>query len=106
MVDDKIVELQSELETLLLQVAKIKQINNHEIKFDESVLKGDGFLGEFFLGSVKNKDTNETVEVAIKKAFKNPEKREDYSINQAYQNENYFYSTVYPTLQQFQSEKK
>lgn len=104
-IESEIQYLTGEIEGLLRQVAQIKHITNPELIFDLKGIRGNGFLGEFFLGSVRNKDTNEEVHVAIKKAFRNKLKRSQMNLEKVYKNEVYFYATVYPELSKFQSER-
>lgn len=99
------IQLKSEIETLLKSVAFKENIQNFEPIFNiDEAIRGEGFTGEFFLAGIKNKDTNQIVEVAIKKGVHDPAKR-DIPTNKIFCNESYFYSTVFPTLNQLQTEK-
>lgn len=100
-------DLKTQIDALLQKVAEKQNIKNYELVYDvDARLRGDGFLGEFFLATIKNKDTNEVVEVAIKKALEDPVKREEVSTDLAYETEIYFYSEVVATFNRFQTERK
>ncbi|XP_066249546.1 uncharacterized protein [Euwallacea similis] len=93
--------VKEKVEASLARVADIQAIVNYELSFDETVLRGDGFLSEFYTGSVKNKDTGEVIETYIKFP-----PHQDMSIrSMVYANEFLYYDTIYPQLQEFQKEK-
>lgn len=98
-------ELTNEIEKLLYETAQKLKISNFETKFANSAIRGEGFIGEFYLARIINKNTNEIVEVAIKKAFTNQQKRDELNVRVAYEVEINFYSKIFPTLKNFQIEK-
>lgn len=99
-------QLQNEVESILKNVALKNNITNYEPIFNiKEALRGDGFLGEFFLAGIKNQNTNEEIRVAIKKAVKDPSKRAEFLIPWIYSNEVYFYSTIVPAFSRLQVQK-
>lgn len=101
-----LLEIKSEVEEILHQIARDQDFTNYEIDFDvNAARRGDGFTGEFHLVSITNKDTNETLRLAVKKAFKNASKREETKLVLGYEAEVFFYSKVFPTLDKLQREK-
>ncbi|XP_066151968.1 uncharacterized protein [Euwallacea fornicatus] len=93
--------VKEKVEASLAGVADSQGITNYELSFDQTVLRGDGLLGEFYTGSVKNKDAGEVIETYIKFS-----PREDIPIKSiVYANEFLYYDTIYPQLHEFQRER-
>lgn len=99
-----LIELTIEIEALLHSVAYSENIDNYDGIFDTNSLRGDGFLGEFFIATILDRDNNSIIEVAIKKAFKNKQKRTELNIEIAFLNEVLFYSKIFPILNKLQTE--
>lgn len=91
---------EDEINTILKQVADNTGITNYELNAETNVETGDGFVSEFYTGSVKNKNNNEMIHVAIKKA---PTVIPAYGAS-LFKNENIFYRSIFPSLDKFQEE--
>lgn len=92
-------ELEKELDKILTEVADSQNLKNYEVHANINADYGDGFVALFFTGEVKNKETGELINVAIKKA---PDI--DFDYNLVFKNENLFYSTIFPVLESLQEE--
>ncbi|XP_050298091.1 uncharacterized protein LOC126737295 [Anthonomus grandis grandis] len=91
-------QLRTEIYSILEHVAKSKNIENYQINPESFKLQlGDGFVCLFFKAALTDKDTNEIIEVAIKKASNRPL---DY--NNIFGNEIAFYSKLIPALNNLQ----
>lgn len=89
------------LEGILKHVAEVEGIKSYEVHPNKDTLRGDGFLSEFYTGQVKNKDTGEVIYAYIKNMPANPGPFGP----SAFFNENKFYTTIWPQLDKFQTEK-
>lgn len=92
--------------SLLSEVSKTVNWTNFELLSDLNNEDVNGFLSEFFLVSIRNPKNKEVLRLAAKKAFKNKDRRLEINIPVAYQNEIYFYDTLFPELNAFKDRKK
>lgn len=93
--------LKEQVESIVTQVAGIENIENFDINLDLEAKYGDGFVAYFYKGEITNKDTDETTAIAIKKA---PDWDWEFSYEGLFKNEILFYSTIFPTLDNLQSD--
>lgn len=92
-----------ELEDILIKVAKVRHIENYALSIDVTASKTEGFLSEIYTGVVQNNDNGEPTYVVIKKFPKEAGIFEDLA--DMYQNEEQFYSEIFPNLNKFQQDK-
>ncbi|XP_066245592.1 uncharacterized protein [Euwallacea similis] len=85
--------LKSQLDDIVAEVAKVKNIVNYEVNMDLNVQLGDGFVGHFYMADIVDKDSKQVIQIAIKKSS-----GVDFDFNSIFKNEVIFYSTIYPTL--------
>lgn len=86
-------QLKSELNSILVNVAKSLNVHNYDVKLDLNIQIGDGFTGHFYLAEIEDKQSGKVHQIAIKRA---PVSDFDFSI--IYQNEVIFYQSIYPVL--------
>ncbi|XP_018566829.1 uncharacterized protein LOC108907573 [Anoplophora glabripennis] len=77
-------------------------IENYEITVQGSNKKGEGYLGQIFFISLRDKTTGKQMSIVVKQAFPEQALREINRIRQIYFNEIYFYTEVWPKLFKFQ----
>lgn len=86
-------------------VCKEQGLHNHVITNVKTNQKGEGYLGEIFMVSVKDTKTGKLFQVVIKAAFVDEKVRELAPISASFQNEIYFYTCVLPKYQKLGREK-
>lgn len=89
---------------LIDKLSEKQKFASYEIVDIKTNKKGEGYLGEIFMVTVKNSDDSETFNVLIKAAFTQENVRNVAPIQNAFENEMYFYSTLYPALKKFAEE--
>ncbi|KAJ3638559.1 hypothetical protein MTP99_001912 [Tenebrio molitor] len=90
---------------LVKAVSEEHGIHNHIITDIKTNQKGEGYLGEIFMITVKDADSDNHLDMVIKAAFIDEKVREMVPIRMSFQNEIYFYSTVHPALKKFEKER-
>ncbi|XP_066245589.1 uncharacterized protein [Euwallacea similis] len=85
--------LKSQLNDIVAEVAKVKNIVNYEAKMDLNVQLGDGFVGHFYMADIVDKDSNKVIHIAIKKSS-----GLDFDFHPIFNNEILFYTKIYPPL--------
>ncbi|KAF7273063.1 hypothetical protein GWI33_014190 [Rhynchophorus ferrugineus] len=91
-------DLKQVIDGILRSVAESQNFDSYEANSDLNVDTGDGFLGQFITGSVKDKTTGEIINVVIKKSPK-------LAFNNfTFKNEIAFYSIIFPALRSLQTE--
>ncbi|XP_066245427.1 uncharacterized protein [Euwallacea similis] len=85
--------LKSQLNDIVAEVAKVKNIVNYKVKMDLNMQIGDGFAGHFYMADVVDKDSNQVIQIAIKKS-----PGINFNYNPVFKNEIIFYTKIYPTL--------
>ncbi|XP_076274074.1 uncharacterized protein LOC143204998 isoform X2 [Rhynchophorus ferrugineus] len=90
--------LKEQIDGILRGVAEVENITNYELLADLSAETGDGFMGQIYFGSVKDKSNGKVHNVVIKKNVEMP-----FS-DTTFKNEVVFYDTVYPELDNLQKE--
>ncbi|XP_030763706.1 uncharacterized protein LOC115888213 [Sitophilus oryzae] len=91
-------KLKQELLEILTEVAKVKKIKDFELIPNVNLNYGDGFVSHFYTGQVKNRENDETFEVAIKKC---PANRSEI-MGSLFNNEIIFYESIFPMMRDFQ----
>ncbi|KAJ3659966.1 hypothetical protein Zmor_011627 [Zophobas morio] len=94
-------DLISHIET----VSKENGINNYIITDVQTNQKGEGYLGQIFLVSVKDANNDKQLEIAVKAAFTDEKVRAMVPIRISFLNEIYFYTNLLPTFQKFEKER-
>ncbi|KAJ8963395.1 hypothetical protein NQ318_018873 [Aromia moschata] len=77
-------------------------LENYTINIHDPTKKGEGFLGEVFFVSVKDKVNGKVLSFVVKQAFQNEKVRNLQPIREYYLNEIYFYKKVWPALDELQ----
>ncbi|XP_048526669.1 uncharacterized protein LOC125505871 [Dendroctonus ponderosae] len=94
-------DVRETVEKILKREAEVEGIKNCDITPNLEALNGDGFLSEFYTGTIQNKDTGKIENIYIK--VTPPRKFE--IVEPAFRNEVNFYSKVFPELDRFQKER-
>ncbi|XP_018566811.1 uncharacterized protein LOC108907557 [Anoplophora glabripennis] len=77
-------------------------IENFEITVQDSNKKGEGYLGQIFFISLRDKTTGKQLNIVVKQAFSDQTIRDFSPIREVFLNEIYFYTKVWPKLLKFQ----
>jgi thiamine kinase-like enzyme len=97
-------DIQNELTKVVNQAAKKLDLKKYSLNLDLNVLKGDGFLGEFYKASITDDETKKKYDLAIKKAPTEKIRREENCIDAVYKNEIFFYSKICPVFKKFEED--
>lgn len=97
----EILENRPSINQLVATVSKSLKINKYNIVEITTNKKGEGFLGQIFMVTVRNLENDDILNILVKAAFTSAKVREAAPIGFAFKNEVYFYSTVFPKLQKF-----
>jgi ribosomal protein S8 len=77
-------DIQNQLTKVVNQAAKKLDLKKYSLNLDLNVLKGDGFLGEFYKASITDDETKKKYDLAIKKAPTEKIRREENCIDAVY----------------------
>ncbi|XP_018566810.1 uncharacterized protein LOC108907556 [Anoplophora glabripennis] len=77
-------------------------IDNFEVIVHEGNKKGEGFLGEIVFITMREKNSDQNLNFAVKQAFDKKTIRDAHQIRKVYLNEIYFYTETWPILERFQ----
>ncbi|KAJ3659962.1 hypothetical protein Zmor_011623 [Zophobas morio] len=92
--------------SLIKTVSQEHGINNHVITDVKTNQKGEGYLGEIFMVTVKDTTGDKKqLEMVIKAAFIDEKVREMAPIRLSFENEIYFYTSVHPIYEKLDQEK-
>ncbi|CAG9770979.1 unnamed protein product [Ceutorhynchus assimilis] len=94
--------LTDEQTALVEQISKKNGFENFSITVEQGSNKGDNYLGNIFLITVKENDENLKKCFILKCAESNEEVRKQMPIHDAYEREVFLYQTVLPTFEEFQ----
>ncbi|KAJ3659965.1 hypothetical protein Zmor_011626 [Zophobas morio] len=83
-------------------VSKENGIQNYVITDVQTNQKGEGYLGQIFLVSIKDAKTEKQLEIVIKAAFTDEQVRAMIPIRMSFLNEIYFYTEVLPSFQKLE----
>lgn len=97
----EILENRPSISELVDTVSKSLKLNHYKIVDVKTNKKGEGFLGQIFMVTVKNLENDDQLEILVKAAFTNARIRETAPIAIAFKNEVYFYLSAYPKLHNF-----
>ncbi|RZC42290.1 EcKinase, DUF1679, and/or APH domain containing protein [Asbolus verrucosus] len=98
-------KVRPQMATLIKNVSQEEGINNYIITDVKTNQKGEGYLGEIFMVTVKDTDSDKHLDVIIKAAFIDEKVREMAPIRMSFQNEINFYVNVYPRFEKFEKER-
>lgn len=88
----------NDIEDIFKSIAVCKHLQNGDLIFDPNPIVGDGYTGNIYMGQIKNKETGEIYDIAVKKT------RFESGVEAIYKNENFFYSTIVPELKKYEEE--
>ncbi|RZC35392.1 EcKinase domain containing protein, partial [Asbolus verrucosus] len=91
-----------DISTFIKIISEEKGIHDYTITSVSTNEKGEGFLAQFFMVTIKDTVSNKQLDVAIKAAFIDDQVRKILPIRWAFENEVYFYSEVYPLFKKFE----
>lgn len=77
-------------------------IQNYKITVNDPNKKGEGYLGQMFFVSLKDKGNGKSLDVVVKQAFCEKNIREFYPIRDVFLNEICFYTKLWPKFVKFQ----
>ncbi|RZC33919.1 EcKinase, DUF1679, and/or APH domain containing protein, partial [Asbolus verrucosus] len=83
----------------------LQGINNYIITEVKTNQKGEGYLGDIFMITVKDADSDKHLDVIIKAAFMDEKVRGKVPVGTSFQNEINFYLNVYPKFKKFEKER-
>ncbi|XP_066145024.1 uncharacterized protein [Euwallacea fornicatus] len=89
--------LKSQLNGIVAGVAKLNNFVNYAMDIDFNMQIGDGFVGHFYMADIVDKDSNQVLQIAIKKSS-----GIDFDFNTTFKNEVIFYTEIYPILDTIQ----
>ncbi|RZB73449.1 uncharacterized protein BDFB_009872 [Asbolus verrucosus] len=96
-----------DLHSWVEKMMKSLNISDYKLDIGGNTTKGDGYLGEVtFLTVLTTKDgTKKDYDLVIKSAKKSEELRRQTPVKEAYDREIFFYSKIFPILNEFQLQK-
>jgi hypothetical protein len=97
-------DIQNQLTEVLNSTAKKLNLKKFSLELNLNTLKGDGFMGDFYKVSIIDDDTKKRYDLVIKKAPTEKIRREEISIDSAYENEIFFYSEICPAFKKFEED--
>lgn len=80
--------------------------DDHSLEVIPLVEKGEGFLGQIFFVTIKNKENGLALDIVVKLSLTNIKARQQFHIRDFYENEIYFYTDIYPAFEKFQRENE
>lgn len=86
----------------ILKKAVNGNIDNFIVHVDDPNKKGEGFLGQIFFISLKDRITGKELNFVVKQALSQESVREHHPIRNVFLNEIYFYTKLWPELSDFQ----
>ncbi|KAJ8963396.1 hypothetical protein NQ318_018874 [Aromia moschata] len=86
----------------LLNTVTNGNLLNYSVTVQNLNKKGQGFLGEFLSVSIEHKVTGEASDFVVKQAFRDEKVRSVQPIRKYYLNEIYFYTKIWPALDELQ----
>lgn len=101
----EIINARPDILDIIKESAEMEGIIDYTITEVQTNQKGEGFLGEIFLVALKDRKNGTDLNIVIKSAFQEDSIRKLAPIQECFQNEVYFYSTIVPVLQKFEIEK-
>ena len=96
----------ADLTSLIEIVSKENEINNYTITNVQTNQKGEGYLGQIFIVSVKDAKSEKQLEIVVKAAFTDEKVRTMVPIRMSFQSEIYFYTDVLSSFQKFEKERR
>lgn len=86
----------------VLKSAVKGDIEDFTVSLNDFNKKGDGYLGQVFFVVLRHKSNGKQLNFVVKQAFCEQNIREFHPIRDAFTNEIYFYTKLWPKLQEFQ----
>ncbi|XP_018566831.1 uncharacterized protein LOC108907576 [Anoplophora glabripennis] len=86
----------------ILEKAVNGNIENFEVNVQDPNKKGEGFLGQIFFVSLRDKYTGKQLHFVVKQAFSEQNIRDMHPIRDVFVTEIYFYKKLWPKLLKFQ----
>lgn len=100
-------KIENQLRAALKLAAEALNLEDYTVPpLNLEALMGYGFSSQFYKPSLIDTKTNEKIQLAIKKAPDANETRKINAIEDSYKNETYFYTHIYPAMQDIQKEHK
>lgn len=96
----------NEIERIVGEVCAKNGIKKYSLKKLQGNEKGEGFLGEINFIRVTDEEKNEPLHLVVKKSFTDPTVRDLHPLRDAFLNEIYFYTEMWPKLNQMQDHLK
>lgn len=100
----EVIQARPAIGRIIEKVSKEHNFNNYKIIDVKTNAKGEGYLGEIFLITIKNSHGEEKIDIVIKAAFTNDKVRGVIPIDKVFHNEINFYQNIYPEYLKLEKE--